>query len=551
MKRSMLKISTAFLIPLLFFGLNNQVSAQVLVQDSLALVALYDSTNGGTWTNNTYWLSDQVVGSWYGVTVSNNRVSQLRLDVNNLTGTIPPEMADLTGLTVLNLERNQISGSFPTEILQLTNLEELKLRNNNISGPIPDNIDTLANLETLHLFNNPLGGQLPPSMSNLSNLRFLRLNSTQLSGPIPVEFGNFSSLELLELGNNDLSDTIPASLGNLTHLTSLYLLGNQLSGEIPPQVGNLVNLDRLLLANNQLSGSIPPELGNLAVLENMQLQGNDLTGTIPAQIGNLSNLTILFLNHNQLTGPVPQEIVNLENLDRTQLNQNQLTSLPYLGALSALNELYIQDNKFTFKDIEKNVGIAATYTYAPQDSIGVAQDTTVDLGEDLMLLVSAGGANTVYQWIKDAADISGATDSTYTITSAQAGDAGIYLCRVTNTVASDLTLVSRPMTVTVVDPATIEEKDTHVPTIFALHQNYPNPFNPTTAIGYQLPISCTVEIGIYNTIGQRIAILVSEKQAAGYYEVQWDASGISSGVYYYRLTTSAGFVQTRKLVLLR
>jgi hypothetical protein len=60
-----------------------------------------------------------------------------------------------------------------------------------------------------------------------------------------------------------------------------------------------------------------------------------------------------------------------------------------------------------------------------------------------------------------------------------------------------------------------------------------------------------VELGIYNVLGQKIVTLVKERQEGGYHQVEWDASTFASGVYYYRLSTKSGFVQTKKLVLLR
>ncbi len=84
-----------------------------------------------------------------------------------------------------------------------------------------------------------------------------------------------------------------------------------------------------------------------------------------------------------------------------------------------------------------------------------------------------------------------------------------------------------------------------------LKQNYPNPFNPTTAISYQIHAGSDVELTIYNITGKMVTTLVSERQPAGNYKYQWDASGFASGVYYYSLKTSAGIVLTRKLVLLK
>ena len=93
--------------------------------------------------------------------------------------------------------------------------------------------------------------------------------------------------------------------------------------------------------------------------------------------------------------------------------------------------------------------------------------------------------------------------------------------------------------------------DVQVPKSFLLEQNYPNPFNPVTMINYQLPMNNEVELSIYSLLGQKVATLVSEYQNAGYYNVQWDASGFASGVYFYRIVTDNGFSNTKKLILLK
>lgn len=93
--------------------------------------------------------------------------------------------------------------------------------------------------------------------------------------------------------------------------------------------------------------------------------------------------------------------------------------------------------------------------------------------------------------------------------------------------------------------------DDGIPTKFALHQNYPNPFNPGTNINYELPITSFVELSIYTTMGKKVVTLVSEKQQAGYYKIEWNASELASGVYYYRMRSSSGFTKSKKLILLR
>ncbi len=75
----------------------------------------------------------------------------------------------------------------------------------------------------------------------------------------------------------------------------------------------------------------------------------------------------------------------------------------------------------------------------------------------------------------------------------------------------------------------------HTPDTYNPDQNYPNPFNPKTVIGWQLAANGNVDLSIYNILGQKVTTLISKKPQAGYYKVEWNTSGISSGVYFYRL----------------
>ena len=88
------------------------------------------------------------------------------------------------------------------------------------------------------------------------------------------------------------------------------------------------------------------------------------------------------------------------------------------------------------------------------------------------------------------------------------------------------------------------------PKRFKLEQNYPNPFNPTTIIKYELPTTLIVELSIFNLLGQEVAILISQKQRAGYHFVEWDAGGFSSGIYYYKFIAGE-YQQVMKMVIVK
>ena len=87
-------------------------------------------------------------------------------------------------------------------------------------------------------------------------------------------------------------------------------------------------------------------------------------------------------------------------------------------------------------------------------------------------------------------------------------------------------------------------------TKFKLFQNYPNPFNPTTKIKWQSPVGSWQTLKIYDVLGNEVVTLVDEYKSSGNYEVEWNASSLSSGVYYYSLS-SGEFSVTKKLLLIK
>ena len=216
-------------------------------------MALFNSTGGRGWKDNSNWSSSEPLSEWFGVSVdSDGRITRLELKDNGLKGGIPSELGSLSGLSRLDLQGNELSGSIPSELGRLPRLDWLDLSHNALSGSIP----------------SELGG--------LANLRVLDLSANSLSGTIPAELGDLERLEYLNLMENVLSGRIPTKLANLRRLERLYLLGNRLTGSIPSELGSLAELRGLWLADNDLVGSLPVALAHLTKLERFLAYGNEV-----------------------------------------------------------------------------------------------------------------------------------------------------------------------------------------------------------------------------------------------------------------------------------
>lgn len=336
-----------------------------------ALIALYNATNGDSWTNNTNWCSDKPIGEWYGVKAK-GEVYEIDLSMNNLSGIIPDEIGNLKWLTQLRLWGNNLSGVIPASIAN-TNLDYLDLRYNQLSGNIPYAIGNLTNLTYIGLTENLFKGEVPSFIGNLSKLKTLELGDNEFSGSLPVEIAN-TSLEELNISHNQFSGEIPTDIwSSVKTLRKVNMSQNLFSGEIPIEISNAVNLESLnLCANNiegslqnitafkhikeldlslnKLSGEIPVDIKNLSKLEILNIAGNGLVGSIPDELGSLSNLKEFSCGNNLLTGNIPTSICNLSNLE--------IFSIENADGRGIGNTVYPQENRNNIVGtIPENVGI--------------------------------------------------------------------------------------------------------------------------------------------------------------------------------------------------
>lgn len=239
------------------------------------------------------WRKNQTFGSNTGVKLTT--VSELNLGGQNLTGQLPPFLALLKDLEVLDVSKNILTGEIPSAIWSMSMLRELSLWKNDLSGTISPLVSGISSLEKLYLDSNNLDGTLPSELFSLQNLTSFSAFNNKLKGTIPTEIAKLTNLQTLWLSSNLLSGRIPAEIGGLRSLNNLYLDDNYFIGSIPETIMNCSQLADVRLNTNFFSGSVTSLIGNLMNLRILYLDGNNLSGRVPTSLGQASKLGKLLL----------------------------------------------------------------------------------------------------------------------------------------------------------------------------------------------------------------------------------------------------------------
>ncbi len=457
------------------------------------LRAFYNATGGDHWTEKHNWDVSNIpteteLASWVGVTVKEGLVVELKMEKNNLNGTLPPELGNLRNLQILELVENRgLSGQIPSQLGNLERLIELNLSENSLSGPIPPELENLKQLDDLDLSHNSLSGSIPPELGNLEQLEKLILTRNSLTGPVPPEIGNLKRLWILFLSGNSLSGSIPPELENSTGLRFIGLSYNLLSGPIPPELGNLEPLWQLNLGHNSLSGSIPAELGKIKQLRSLNLSSNTLSGPIPPELGDLEQLEELILSNNALSGPIPPELGNLKMLEELDLSRNSLGGPipPELGNLPQLRRLILSQNTLTGQIPRSFLGLnrLEVFHFKGQNLCAPADDE-------------------FQMWLNRIRDHLGPT-----------------------------------CTPLQVDDETSDYSSTHgLPESFKVYENYPNPFHEFTLLTVDLPWPATLNVDIFDVTGRRVLSQTAADLTPGWRQsIHLTGSSLPSGLYLYQI----------------
>ncbi|TKY48002.1 putative leucine-rich repeat receptor serine/threonine-protein kinase [Spatholobus suberectus] len=296
-------------------------------------------------------LAGMGLGGRFTYTVASQLTSlkTLLLQENQIFGSIPRSLANLSRLFILNLTSNLLNGTICSDIFTLPKLEQLflscnlfktpipaaigKCRNlglldlshNQFSGRIPDSLGNLVRLNSLFLNNNLLSGTIPPTLGRCNNLYRLDLSHNRLAGSIPLELAGLHEIRIfINVSHNHLEGPLPIELSKFEKVQEIDLSSNYLTGSIFPQIAGCIAVSMINFSNNFLQGELPRSLGNLKNLESFDVSRNQLSGLIPATLGKIDTLTFLNLSFNNLEGKIPSggvfnSVSNLSFLGNPQL----------------------------------------------------------------------------------------------------------------------------------------------------------------------------------------------------------------------------------------
>ncbi|KAL3507243.1 hypothetical protein ACH5RR_032625 [Cinchona calisaya] len=273
----------------------------------------------------------------------------MELGENQLQGSIPVTIGNLSNLEKLFLLKNQLSGSIPQDIGKLKKLAVLVLDKNQISGPLPELLCQNGTLEIITVTENMLTGPIPRSLKSCSSLVRARFNGNYLRGNLSEMFGIYEFLDFIVLSDNEFYGELSSNWGQCRMLETLMIAKNNVTGGIPPEFGNTTKLQTLNLSSNYLTGEIPRTVGKLVSMLKLDLHDNQLVGGITEELGMLTELLYLDLSTNNLNGSVPQHLENLQHLYHMNLSNNILSQkIPFqIGKLKQLSELDLSRNFLT------------------------------------------------------------------------------------------------------------------------------------------------------------------------------------------------------------
>ena len=320
--------------------------------DLLALNTLYESTDGPNWVTNTFWLSSDATAcdpAWHGLSCGSfegeTRVSEMVLNNNVLSGSLPTQFGRLDAAENILLHENSITGTIPTEFGNLKEGAILWLHENSITGTLPTEIGDLG-LTTFSVFQNSMNGSLPTQLGNMGMLTSLNMYENFVDGQIPTEVGRLPIVDRFVGSYQRFTGQIPTQIGMWTAMTKSFAVGtSSLSGTLPTQIGRMTSFQSQWYGDAcqpGVRGTLPTQIGlMMSFTTAFYMNQNRLSGTVPTQIGMITQMTeFLRLNSNSFHGPLPTQLGQLTDFENwMDFSNNEKICGDMPTQLSALYDL--------------------------------------------------------------------------------------------------------------------------------------------------------------------------------------------------------------------
>jgi hypothetical protein len=339
---------------------SSSMSTEILERYTMAL--LYFSTDGPNWVSSYDFLSNESTCDWgepircseektaVEIGLGKSSLLQMALLVAPFSCKHSPTHQNVftplfLSFSILRVEENNLNGSLPSELYALSSLQALSMWGNSLQGTLSTHLGRLTRLTSLQLGENLLTGSFPESFSNLRKLEWLYMDYNALTGIVPI----LPSLEVMGIASNFLTGTISESSSSYLNLRIIVWDWNMISGSIPESLFLSSKLEVVALWSNQLSGSLSSKLANLVQVEWLDLSTNDMTGSIPSEIGLLKNLELLHLDSNAFNGTIASQFGSMTRLEQLRLQENQLSgSVPMeLSSLLSAKSIKLFANNLT------------------------------------------------------------------------------------------------------------------------------------------------------------------------------------------------------------